>query len=369
MSRATLLAALLLAAAPLAAAAQGAQEAATEARSLRRAGQLDQALAVLATAREQAPRDELLAGLQGLCLLDAGRDADAVALAAAFPDYAGNEPRLRTFLGRLAAQQQRWDEALQHFEAALAADGRLVEPAVEATRTLMAAGRYGAAVTAAARVEALQPELGRRLAADALVAQADKLLAQGREAMGPAIEKLSAAFELRPEDQALGERLLEMQVPLLRVDEARALAARVYPGQAGEPARLYWEGRCRDALTDKAGARQAYGQALAAQPDHAGAALELARLDVEDEAFEPALARLARLPADGPSEARRLLLTGLAEMGLHRDAPAEEHLRASIALDPTSVKARYQLGRLLVRTGRAEEGQALLREATDKEGK
>jgi thioredoxin-like negative regulator of GroEL len=363
MSR--LLAALLVLA--LFAAAPRAQDAAEKARALRKSGQLEQALAVLEAARAGAPRDEQLAGLQGLCLLDAGRTAEAAQLAAAFPGYAGSEPRLHTFLGRAAALDRRWDEALQHLQAALAVDGRMVEPAVESVRTLMAAGRFAAAVTAAARVEALQPELGRRLASEALVAQADRLQSQGQEALGLVVEKLAAALELRPDDLVLGERLLDLQVPLLRVDDARALAARLYPGEAGRGARLYWEGRCRDALTDKAGARESFEQALAAQPEHAGARLELARLDIEEGAFERALERLAPLPEGGQHAARRLLLTGLAEMGLHRDGPAEEHLRAALALEPANLKTRYQLGRLLLRTGRADEGQALLKQVEEQD--
>jgi len=343
-----------------ASAAPRAQDAAEQARALRKSGQLEEALAVLEAARAASPRDELLAGLQGLCLLDAGRAEQAAQLAATFPGYAGKEPKLHTFLGRASALDGRWDEALQHFEAALAVDGRQLEPAVESVRTLMAAGRFAAAVTAAARVEALSPELGRRLAADALVAQADRLQAAGREALGPAIEKLTAALELRPDDVALGERLLDMQVPLLRVDDARKLAARLFPGEEGRGARLYWEGRCRDALTDRTGAREAYEQALAAQPSHAEARIELARLDIDDGAFEKALERLASLPGSGKHAARALLLTGLAELGLHRDGPAEEHLRAALLLEPENPKAQYQLGRLLLRTGRTEEGRSLL---------
>jgi hypothetical protein len=90
------------------------------------------------------------------------------------------------------------------------------------------------------------------------------------------------------------------------------------------------------------------------------ALLELARLDLDDAAFESTLQRLARIPAETPPVARRLLLTGLAEEGLGRDGPAEEHLRAVLQLEPENTKAAYHLGRLLVRTGRQDEGKELL---------
>ena len=133
-------------------AAQSGDEAVTQAKALRKAGKAGQAAALLERARLAAPRDEQLAGLHGLCLLDAGRATEAQAVGDAFPDYAGTEPRLLTLLGRLAQSRGEWDAALQRFEVALAVDGHLLEPAVEVVRTEIAAGRFAAAVTAAARV-------------------------------------------------------------------------------------------------------------------------------------------------------------------------------------------------------------------------
>jgi len=338
-----------------AAAAQSSVDASTQARSLRRAGQPTEAAALLIEARRAAPRDEALAGLLGLCQLDAGRPAEAQAVADEFPGYAGREPRLRTLLGRLAEQAGQWDAALQHFEAALAADGRMLEPAVEVVRTDIAAGRFGAAVTAAARVQAQQPDLGRRLASDAYVAQAERLRSLRREP-----DKLAAALELRPDDLALAERLLDLQVGLLRVADARALAARLFPEPAGHAQARYWEGRCLAAQADAAGARRAFEEVLAADAGHAGAALELARLDVEAGDFEPARARLAALVAAESDVSRRALLLGLAEEGLGHDVAAEAAFRDVLAREAKNGKALYHLGRLLVRTGRAAEGRAML---------
>jgi tetratricopeptide (TPR) repeat protein len=339
-------------------------DAVAQAKSLRRAGRLPEALELLERARATAPRDELLAGLHGLCLLDAGQDARAVDVAAPFAGYAGAEPRLRTLLGRLAQRAGRSDDACAHFEAALAADGRLLEPAVELVRTHMAAGRFGAAATAAARVEAIQPELGRALAAEALVAQGDKLLAQGGEMHGLAVDKLAAALELRPGDAALAGRVLDLQVTLLRLDEARALAGRLFAEPLARAESRYWEGRCLAALQDDAGARAAFAEALAADARHAGASLELARLDLDAGEAAAARARLAALPRDAAHDARRALLLGEAETVLGHDAEAEAALREALQLEPGSVKAAYLLGRLLVRTGRGEEGRELLEGVT-----
>ncbi|MBM3985177.1 MAG: tetratricopeptide repeat protein, partial [Planctomycetes bacterium] len=58
---------------------------------------------------------------------------------------------------------------------------------------------------------------------------------------------------------------------------------------------------------------------------------------------------------------RRALLLGQAEVSLGHDAEAEAALREALQLEPGNVKAAYLLGRLLVRAGRVEEGQALLK--------
>jgi thioredoxin-like negative regulator of GroEL len=331
-----------------------------QARALRKAGRLDEAVALLLPARAQTPRDEQLAGLHGLCLLDAGRATEAAQVAQGFPAYVGSEPRLRTLLGRLAQHAGRADEAVAHFEAALAADGRLLEPAVELVRTQMAAGRFGAAATDAARVEALQPELGRKLAGEALLAHGDKLASQGEELLGLATDKLAAALALRPGDRALAERVLDLQVRLLRLPEARALAARLFAAPAERAVASYWEGRCLAAQLDMAGARAAFVEALAADARHAGAALELARLDLDAGDFAAARARLLSLGRSDAIAARRALLLGQAEAGLGHEAEAEAAWREALQLEPGNVKAAYQLGRLLVRTGRGDEGRLLL---------
>lgn len=350
----------LLALALLLPASSAQDDPAARARAWRKAGRLDDAVALLREARAQAPRDEGLGALLGLCLLDAGRADEARAVAQEFAGYAGGEPRLRTFLGRLARLEGRDAEALAQLQAALDADGRLLEPAVELVRTHMAAARFGAAAAAAARVEALQPELGRQLGAEALVAHGERLAAQGEEMLGLATDKLAAALALRPDDRALAERVLDLQVRLLRVEEVRALAARLFAGPAGRAAARYWEGRCRAAQLDAAGAREAFLEALAADPLHAGAQLELARLDLDAADFAAARVRLAELAVPPALAARHALLLGQAEEGLGHLAAAEAAWRLALEREPGSVKAAYQLGRLLVRTGRREEGQALL---------
>ena len=42
-------------------------------------------------------------------------------------------------------------------------------------------------------------------------------------------------------------------------------------------------------------------------------------------------------------------------MNAHRYDEAEEHLRKAVRLNPTAVKANYQLGLLLTRMGKKEE--------------
>jgi Flp pilus assembly protein TadD len=47
-------------------------------------------------------------------------------------------------------------------------------------------------------------------------------------------------------------------------------------------------------------------------------------------------------------------------MGAQRNDEALRHLRAAVRLDPTSVRANYQLGLLLSRLGKREEAERYL---------
>jgi len=331
-----------------------------QAKALRKSGQAGAAADVLAEAMKSIGSDEKLAGLRGLCLLDDGRVPEARALAAAFAGYAGREPRVFTLLGRLAQADDNAAAAAASFRAALAAEPAFVEASVCLIRVTLSTGQFGLAAEEAERLETIQPELGRALGAEALVGHAQKLRRAGDEQVGRAIEKYQAALEKRPGERNIARPLLDCLILSIRIADARALAASIFTQAEDAAERHYYEGRCLDVLGDAEGARAEYQAALAADPACLPACLEMARLAIEDGEYEEAREQIQRAAASGPVTARSCLLLGLAEEGLGHDELAESSLREALRLDAENSKTLYHLGRLLVRTGRAAEGEALL---------
>ncbi len=331
-----------------------------QARSLRRSGQPGAAAALLAAAIERHGRDERLAGLRGLCLLDDRRVPEARVLAAPFAGYAGREPRVHVLLGRLAQADANAESAIASFRAALALEPAFVEAYACLIQVAMSTRQFELAAEEAGRLEAIQPELGRSLGADALVAQAQVIRSAADEQFGYAIEKYEAALVKRPGDRAIARALLDCMIDYFRIESARALSASIFSEDRDAAERHYYEGRCLDALADPPGALAEYRAALASDAGHVAARHQIARLAIEDGRFEEAREQLALAAAAGPVSARSCLLLGLAEEGLGHDVQSEAALRESVSLDPGNNKALYHLGRLLVRTGRGSEGEALL---------
>jgi tetratricopeptide (TPR) repeat protein len=345
----------------LAAPAFASQDALGQARQLRMAGRAGEAADVLERALRTAPNDETMLGLYGLCLLDSGRTADAVALVESVGSYEGRDTRLHTTIGRVCRLKGDGAGAVRAFRAALATKPDAVEASVELVGVHLAENRFGAALAAAEALERLVPDMGRRLAAQALAAHAHRHHMIGEESLGAAIDKYREALAKTPEDTSLARQLVECLLQAIRIDEARDLTERTFPGEEQRAERLYYLARCLDVLSDARGARALYLEVLVAHPGHPPALLELAKLDLD--AGNPAAAKawLAQLPAEGGS-ARFHLLSGLAEMGVGNDEAAEAELRRALALDSgkSNTKAMYHLGRLLVRTGRSEEGRRFL---------
>jgi tetratricopeptide (TPR) repeat protein len=335
------------------------QDALAQAKQLRLAGRPGEAADRLAAALRDAPQDESLTGLYALCLLDAGRSADAVALVARIGDYDGGDVRLHTAIGRVRRLQGDSAGAVRAFRAALAIKPEAVEASVELVGVHLVENRFGAALATAEELEARNPDMGRRLAAQVLAAHAHKHHMIGEESLGAAIDKYREALVKTPEDKAITRQLIECLLSAIRVGEASELVETTFTTEEQRVELLYFRARCLDALTDLAGARAAYTEVLLLDPAHAPTLLELAKLDLDAGLHADAKARLALLPMEIQS-ARRHLLSGLADLGLGNDVAAEQSLRLALDLEPDNTKALYHLGRLLMRLGRAEEGRLLL---------
>jgi tetratricopeptide (TPR) repeat protein len=137
-------------------------------------------------------------------------------------------------------------------------------------------------------------------------------------------------------EPASGQRLLDFEVAELAgraapVAHRAAAAAERRAERAGAPwgGEQWYELACELEAADPAGARDAYRRALALDPDHADAHLNLGRL--LHEAGDP--------------------------------AAAEEHYRAAVALAPDDATAAFNLGVALQDLGRPEEAVGAYRRA------
>lgn len=120
-----------------------------------------------------------------------------------------------------------------------------------------------------------------------------------------------------------------------------------------EADRLVDEGRRLGAAGDREGARRSFEQALAQDPRHAAAHLELARMALQDGEPDALERHAAAVPYDA---AERAQADSLREAGaLVREAGAaedEETLRRRVEADPGDLEGWYALGARAITAGR-----------------
>jgi tetratricopeptide (TPR) repeat protein len=342
------------------AAVAGAQDGGAAARELRRAGRTEEALVVLERALAADPADEDLLGLRGMLLLDAGRSEDAAALARDLAGYAGTNFRVHAFIGRQCLASGDTAGAIAASRRAVELKPEAAEPGVTLVQGLLAARRARAAVRASESLEAIAPDWGRRLGAQALLMQAQRMRQAGEESVPRAIPVLRAALEKQPGDKQILETLIETLIETLHVGEARSLVDEHFSGAADRALRHYLLGRSLAVMTDIEGADREFRAALDSAPAHEGALLELARIAIDDEDWAGARHWLDRIDSRSTGSGRSLLLCGKDADGLGNTAEARLVYEQEHAQAPENAKARYLLGRLLVRDGDLEQGMQLL---------
>lgn len=345
---------LLLAAEPRA------QDALDEPLQLRRAGRADAALALVESQLAGGAQDDRLQGLRGLLLLDLGRDQEAEQLARELAGYAGAEFRVHGFLGRAALARGDTDAALALLQRALECKPDAIEPAATLVQAQIAAGKLKAAIARAEQLEALAPELGRKLGAQAWVAQARRHRERGEEVIPLAVDDYRKALEKQPHDLEIVRLLTDTLIDLSFVDDARQLIAERFAGTEQALDRHYFTGRCHAARLEHEAAETELRAVLALDPQHVPALIELSKLALDDGRASQAREWLELATRTEPRSSRAWMMLGQASEDLAQDEAAEAAYRQACELSASNLKAQYLLGRLLVRTGRDAEGQSLL---------
>jgi predicted Zn-dependent protease len=116
-------------------------------------------------------------------------------------------------------------------------------------------------------------------------------------------------------------------------------------------------------------AAKEWQQALHLAPEKRGVRLGLAWSLFRSRDYEPAMATLKPLLADGPS-AEVQFLFGASLLNLQQPAEAMPYLRAALARDPRLLPARAALGQALLQVGKAADAIPLLEESVsaDRDG-
>ena len=179
---------------------------------------------------------------------------------------------------------------------------------------------------------------------------------------------VAAARVSPPAESVPAAPLLESEVPRIvsyeeadsafragRYDEAARLFARYVEGEPENTFGHYMLGLSAWKSRDHAGAEAAFGRALALDPDHVKSYLNLARVLLEVDRPDEALARVDTALARDPLNNVAHRLRARALDALERVDEAIDEYRQAIALDETDVWSMNNLGVLYIQMGWSEE--------------
>lgn len=284
-------------------------------------------------------------------------------------------------LGFLRYGQERYEEALRHFQRAAQlvpfADAYLSRQAMVYRRL----GQFEAAVRALRQAADLSPddaslqmelgialqEMGKLDEASAVLQRAVELspgeasyhhylgateLARGRAE--EAIPSLETALRLQPDLIAARHDLAKARLRCGQVEQALTdvrQAIEVDPDTAAYHATL---GECFLALGKLEQAAEELDKAVSLDPQMAEGHYQTARLRVAEGRYEEALTEAERAASLDSGRREYVLLAGWLHLNLEQADSAVAWLRAAAALDPLSLDVKGQLGLALEKTGDAE---------------
>jgi tetratricopeptide (TPR) repeat protein len=271
-----------------------------------------------------------------------------------FADPAVRSDTLRQ--GIAALRENRVADARSRLEAAVAE----TPESSEAHRVL------GLVYRVAARDDASIGHLEAAIRANPLNERARVALARVRLDTGrpsEAAQLLRDALEVLPDSALVHWWLGSVHDGLNRVAEARrhfeqAAGAALPTGRADL---LAAAGRLARIEGDFEGAAQAFERRMRAVPNDPAVRRQLARIYLEQDRVDQALAEVVAAVLIDPSDAEAHALVGQIDLDAGRHGDAAAALRRALDLNPTLIDARYALASALMRSGRTEEAAAELR--------
>ena len=162
----------------------------------------------------------------------------------------------------------------------------------------------------------------------------DRTLRMARAALlatySPQSDEAMAIYEQlvaeQPDDAGARRALAEVYINSARLEQASQQIERLLTMSPADPDLLLEAGRLRSQLARPVEARQALDALMAQSPDHVGASYELALLDLREELYGDAAARLTRIIEMQPYRSNAHFNLGRSLRGLGRDDEAQAEM-------------------------------------------
>lgn len=184
----------------------------------------------------------------------------------------------------------------------------------------------------------------------------------GQRQYGKAVEQLERATALDPKSEQAALYLIHTEISLKRYDKALAAVKAYQAHQKDSAVVRNLEGGIYLALNNRAAARGAFEKAVALQPDHLAALMNLAQLDMQDQRPEAARQRFeAVLQHDKRNVGAMAALADMAQQQGKGEA-AIRWLEQAVAEKPKATELRVRLAHAYLQAGQRVKATTLARQ-------
>lgn len=258
--------------------------------------------------------------LMAQVLLKTNQPAEAAATLAPVMNNASQDPQLLALAGQSSMQAHDFDKASNYLEKAAA-----LAPKASVLRTSLGLSK----------------------------------LAQGQEASG--LSELEMATALDPKSVQAGLALVETEMRLKHYDKALAAVQAMEKQQPDNPVVQNVKGAVYIIKGDRANARAAFDKALALEPSFMPAAMNLARLDLQDNKPEAARQRFEKILEKDKNNTSAMDALGDLALAQKKNEEATAWYEKACNASPDAISPALKLGTHYLRSGQPQKGLTLAR--------
>lgn len=327
---------------------------------LRPQGRHEEALATLRKAESLGLNNEWLPIKIAGCLRELHRFDEARVLLEDLLKAKPNHFNARTELGQMARQQSRYNEAIEHFQKALAINPSNASLPCTIASCLRNLGRLDECKAALERILASSADQF-----DALVESGH--LANRQRRADEALDFFRRAFALRPQTRSLSLNIAYILRELGQFEQAREILIEALKMQPDYFEALVESGHLARRERKGEEALDFFQRACAIRPQHQGVQLAVINELRELGRIEEALAAIGELTAPyDPSMAPLVHQRGQIASFQDDFELAQHYFEASIEIDPLFVSGYSSLIDVQLRLGLCEDAQSTIHRATQR---